>query len=69
MTGVICTDGGAADPKEPRLRRAAWAAWNLRPEMPSQGLGLRGQVEGEDQTVLRGELTAVLRALQVAMPP
>ena len=62
----VFVDGTAANPREPRLRYAAWAVTLAEPGSLTNTLLMGGHVQGLCQTPFRAELTAVFQALQWA---
>ena len=64
VTGLCATDGGAADPGDPRKRRAGWA-------LVCQGeqVSAWGALGGPVQTVYRAEVFALWQLVRVAVPP
>ena len=59
LEGPVATDGAAAQPGDPRLRRAAWGLF-----CEATGRQLWGPVRGPENTVFKGESVAILQALK-----
>ena len=55
----VWTDASGINPKDHRTRKVAWAA------VTAEGEVIRGALPGRQQTVFRGELYALLRAVQL----
>eukprot|EP00971_Amphidinium_carterae_P227619 4515141-Amphidinium_carterae.1 len=66
VRGTVFTDGSAAHPQIPHLRRAAWGVWCPATGYESFGL-LPHRVCG-GQTVYEAELYGVLQALRARLP-
>ena len=71
FVGVVCTDGsGGKRSPEPRLRRAGWACVQVGSVLlPRSWPAIAAPLGGEQQSVPRAELSAVLATLQHAAGP